>query len=67
MSPKHMSTATKKHPIRYSRAGHSGAPRAISRAARSAGADVRAALSELAEASKFAALPRRRDERAARA
>ena len=40
-----------------------GAPDAISRAERSAGAAVRAALSELAKASEFAALSRRRDER----
>ena len=40
-----------------------GAPRAILRAARSAGAEVRAVLLELADASEFAALPRRRDER----
>ena len=44
-----------------------GAPRTISRAARSAGAAGRAALSELANASELAALPRRHDERCARA
>ncbi len=39
----------------------------ISRAARSAGAAIGAALLELANASNLSALPRRRDERPARA
>ena len=47
---------------RYFTGRPTGAPGAISRAARSAGAAVRAALSELAKASEFV-LPRPRDER----
>ena len=48
---------------RYFTGRSTGAPGAISRAARSAGAAVRAALSELAKASELVALPRPRDER----